>query len=118
DPFLDRIDIFVVMQEISIDDKKSISSKEMKKAVNSAFVLQKNRGQKRLNGKLTENEIEIFCQLSPEAEKILFSAIEKFGLSHRSLGSIRKVARTIADLANSKTIEKVHILEALSYRRR
>jgi len=118
DPFLDRIDIFVVMQEISPDDKKGISSKEMKKAVNSAFVLQKNRGQQRLNGKLSENEIEKYCILSPEAQKILFSAIEKFGLSHRSLGSIKKVARTIADLANSKTIEKIHILEALSYRRR
>jgi len=118
DPFLDRIDIFVVMQEISPDDKKGISSKEMKKAVNSAFVLQKNRGQQRLNGKLSENEIEKYCILSPEAQNILFSAIEKFGLSHRSLGSIKKVARTIADLANSKTIEKIHILEALSYRRR
>ena len=118
DPFLDRIDIFVVMQEISAEDKKGISSKEMKTAVNRAFVVQKNRGQKRLNGKLTENEIEKFCELSSQAQKILFSAIERFGLSHRSLGSIKKVARTIADLANSKTIEKIHLLEALSYRRR
>jgi len=118
DPFLDRIDIFVVMQEVSLDDKKGVSSKEMKKLVNKAFEFQKNRGQKRLNGKLSENEIEQFCQLSPQAENILFSAIEKFGLSHRSIGSIKKVARTIADLDSSKIVDKVHILEALSYRRR
>jgi len=118
DPFLDRIDIFVVMQEISPDDKSGISSKEMKIAVNKAFELQKSRGQERLNGKLYENEIDKFCKLSLQAENILFSAIEKFGLSHRSLVSIKKVARTIADLDDSDIIEKLHILEALSYRRR
>jgi magnesium chelatase family protein len=106
------------MQEISADDKKGIGSKEMKKQVNQAFILQKERGQERLNGKLRENEIEEFCRLSSDAEAILFSAIEKFGLSHRSLGSIKKVARTIADLAGSVNIEKIHVLEALSYRRR
>jgi magnesium chelatase family protein len=118
DPFLDRIDLFVTMQEISANDQSSISSKEMKDQVNLAFRLQKERGQERLNGKLRENEIEKFCNLSPDAQTILFSAIEKFGLSHRSLGSVKKVARTIADLAGSITIEKMHILEALSYRRR
>jgi len=118
DPFLDRIDLFVTMQEISADDKKGISSKEMKKQVNLAFRLQKERGQERLNGKLRENEIEEFCELSHDAQTILFSAVEKFGLSHRSLGSIKKVARTVADLIGSKSIDKVHILEALSYRRR
>jgi len=118
DPFLDRIDLFVVMQEISSEDKKGIGSKEMKRMVNRAFVLQKERGQENLNGKLVEHEVEEFCKLSKEAEEILFSAIERFSLSHRSLGSIKKVARTIADLEASRTIEKKHILEALSYRKR
>jgi Predicted ATPase with chaperone activity len=56
--------------------------------------------------------------LSDDANKILFSAIERFSLSHRSIGSIKKVARTIADLDLSPNIEKRHLLEALSYRRR
>ncbi|HIP41737.1 MAG TPA: ATP-binding protein [Campylobacterales bacterium] len=118
DPFLDRIDLFVVMQEIGADDKQDMRSIEMKQMVNQAFIRQKERGQMHLNGKLRENEIEEFCKLSTDAQKILFSAIDRFGLSHRSLGSLKKVARTIADLADSKTIEKNHILEALSYRRR
>lgn len=118
DPFLDRIDLFVVMQEISAEDKSGISSKEMKEMVNRAFILQKERGQENLNGKLVEHEIEKFCILTKEAESILFSAIERFSLSHRSLGSIKKVARTIADLEEAKEIDKKHILEALSYRRR
>ena len=118
DPFLDRIDLFVVMQEVSADDRADISSKEMKEQVNRAFIAQRKRGQVNLNGKLREDEVEKFCMLSDDANKILFSAIERFSLSHRSIGSIKKVARTIADLDLSQSIEKKHFLEALSYRRR
>jgi len=118
DPFLDRIDLFVVMQEVSASDTKDVSSKELKRLVNQAFKAQKERKQEQLNGKLKEKEVEKFCILTEDAEKILFSAIERFALSHRSIGSIKKVARTIADLEVSKNIEKRHLLEALSYRRR
>jgi len=118
DPFLDRIDLFVVMQEVSSDDKAGVSSVQMHQEVLRAFVLQKKRGQRQLNGKLAENEIEIFCQLSVEAEKILEGATGKFGLTHRSIASIKKIARTIADLSDHEKIEKSDILEALSYRRR
>ena len=118
DPFLDRIDLFVVMQEVSAEDKNDVSSLELKQMVNRAFIAQKERGQENLNGKLKENEVEKFCILTEEAEKILFSAIERFALSHRGIGSIKKVARTIADLDGSEKIEKKYLLEALSYRRR
>jgi len=72
----------------------------------------------RLNGKLRENEIDKFCKLSKDAKETLLFGVDRFGLSHRSINSIKKVARTIADLDNSLQIEKKHILEALSYRRR
>jgi magnesium chelatase family protein len=118
DPFLDRIDLYVTMQEIHMSDKKDYSSEEMKLIVNSVFRQQKERKQKSLNGKLNEQEIEMFCLLAPDAEQILFSAIEKFALSHRSINSVKKVARTIADIDKSEQITKKHLLEALSYRRR
>jgi magnesium chelatase family protein len=118
DPFLDRIDIFVVMQEISPNDTQDISSTQVKDMVNQAFKMQRERKQIRLNGKLREQEVEKFCKLSLDGERILFSAVEKFGLSNRALESIKKVARTIADLDSSQTIEKKHLLEALSYRKR
>ncbi|MCF6207618.1 MAG: ATP-binding protein [Sulfurovum sp.] len=118
DPFLDRIDLFVVMQEVQKEDKADVTSKAMHEAVIKAFVQQKKRGQKRLNGKLNEEEIETYCVLSSEAEQILQSAIEKFALSHRSIASVKKVARTIADIEGHEVIEKRDMLEALSYRRR
>ena len=118
DPFLDRIDLFVVMQEVGSEDKGDVTSEAMHEAVIEAFKMQKKRKQKLLNGKLTEDEIEIYCKLNDDAQKILEGAIRKFGLSHRSIASVKKVGRTIADLNGHKKIEKKDILEALSYRRR
>ena len=118
DPFLDRIDLFVVMQEVQSSDKGELSSKAMHEAVLSAFKKQKRRGQQRLNGKLTEEEIETYCILDDASRKIMEGAISKFGLSHRSIASVKKIARTIADLNNHSMIEKSDLLEALSYRRR
>jgi len=118
DPFLDRIDLFVVMQEVQSEDKGDITSKEMHHAVLEAFKRQKSRKQQRLNGKLTEEEIETYCVLTVDAQKILEGAIRKFGLSHRSISSLKKIGRTIADLNAHEMIEKSDLLEALSYRRR
>lgn len=118
DPFLDRIDIFVVMQEVQSSDKSDVSSKEMHEKVLKAFKMQKERKQKRLNGKLSEEEIEQYCHLDSSAKIILEGAIGKFGLSHRSIASVKKIGRTIADLNAHSKIEKSDILEALSYRRR
>jgi len=118
DPFLDRIDLFVVMQEVQSDDKGDVTSKAMHEAVISAFKKQKERGQERLNGKLAEDEIERYCLLSEDAGKILEGAIARFGLSHRSIASVKKVGRTISDINGHEKVEKKDILEALSYRRR
>ncbi len=118
DPFLDRIDIFVTMQEVSKEDKSDITSSEIQTKVIEAFKRQKNRGQERLNGKLKEEEIEVYCTLDDEAKSVLDSAIMRFALSHRSIASIKKVARTIADLEGHEMIAKSDTLEALSYRRR
>jgi magnesium chelatase family protein len=90
----------------------------MHEQVIEAFARQKERQQPHLNGKLTEEGIERFCKLDNEAQKILDGAIHKFALSHRSIASIKKVARTIADLSTHDKIEKSDVLEALSYRRR
>ena len=118
DPFLDRIDLFVVMQEVQSTDRGDISSGRMHEEVLKAFKMQKERGQKHLNGKLSEEEIETYCLLDESAKNVLEGAIAKFGLSHRSIASVKKIGRTIADLNVHNKIEKSDILEALSYRRR
>ncbi len=118
EPFLDRIDLNIVMQSVNINDKASIDSQQMHKKVIEVHKLTKKRGQDNFNAKLSDSEIEKFCILSDEGQKVLDIAIDRFTLSYRSIKKIQKVARTIADLDSSEIIEKNHLLEALSYRRR
>ncbi|NPA59703.1 MAG: YifB family Mg chelatase-like AAA ATPase [Epsilonproteobacteria bacterium] len=118
DPFLDRIDINIVMQKVDAEDKPSLSSKQMHKEVVKAHIFSKRRGQNCFNAKLNDSEIQKYCILSDEAKSTLDMAIERFSLSFRSIKKIQKVARTIADLDENEIINKEHILEALSYRRR
>jgi len=118
DPFLDRIDLIVVMQNVNADDKASYSSKELHKMVIEAHIFAKNRGQNSFNAKLNDKEIEKYCLLDDDAKVTLDMAINRFDLSFRSIKKVQKVGRTIADLDASEIIEKKHILEALSYRRR
>lgn len=118
DPFLERIDLCVVMQQVSSKDKVTISSKEMHSQVIEVHKRAKLRGQTRFSAKLNDDEIEKYCVLDDDAKNVLNMAVEKFALSFRSIKKIQKVSRTIADLEGIDTIEKRHVLEALSYRRR
>ena len=78
----------------------------------------KKRGQSKFTAKLDDKEIERFCILNDEAQGVMETAVFRFALSFRSIKKIQKVSRTIADLDSCEMIEKRHILEALSYRRR
>lgn len=118
EPFLDRIDIHIIMNETSEDDKSTISSKQIHEQVLEAFKMQILRGQKNLNGKLSDEEISRFCILNEECEEILEKAIQNLNLSFRSINKIKKLSRTVADLNLSNSIQKEHLMEALSYRRR
>lgn len=115
-PLMDRIDLYVAMEEISVNDKSDIASEELYERVLVAFKSQKMRGQTELNGKMDDGEVAKFCALSKEAQDILNMAISRYNLTQRSIVKIKKVARTIADLENRENIEKSDILEALSFR--
>lgn len=118
DPFLDRIDLNVTMEEVNINDTTNISSRQMHGIVKNAFIRQILRGQSELNGKLNDQDIEKYCTLDEQAQDILQKAIINYQLSFRGINKIKKVARTIADIEDSKNIQSIHILEALSYRKR
>ena len=118
DPFLDRIDLIVKMGEVSKDDRVDIDSSAIHTIVLRAFLAQKQRGQKELNGKLSEQEITQYCIVDKESQDLLDTAISRFALSFRSINKILKVARTIADIEGREKIAKSDMLEALSYRKR
>lgn len=118
DPFLDRIDVNVVMQQVSSDDVSSVTSKELHKQVLEAQIFRLQRGQESFNGKMSDEEIEQYCVMDEGTSEVLQQASMQFALSFRSIKKVQKVARTLADLEQSEAIQKVHILEALSFRRR
>lgn len=118
EPFLDRIDLSVVMQQVTSNDKTTISSQEMHKQVIEVHKRAIARGQRNFTAKLSDSEIDNYCILSNDAKDVLEIAVERFALSFRSIKKIQKVSLTIADLDKSDIVQKRHILEALSYRRR
>jgi magnesium chelatase family protein len=118
DPFLDRIDIFVQMQEINSNDKNITTSADMFEKIKKAFIMQKNRKQDTLNGKMSDKDISKLCIIDDSLKSIIEMATQRFNLSFRSINKVLKVARTIADLEESQNIKKEHLMEALSFRRR
>ncbi len=118
EPFLDRIDLYVIMNDTIVDSKSTITSQEIRRQVLNAFKMQMLRGQKNLNGKLSDDEITKYCILDSETKEVLEKARINLNLSFRSINKILKVSRTIADLEECTNIQKRHLLESLSYRRR
>ncbi|MEA3497522.1 MAG: YifB family Mg chelatase-like AAA ATPase [Campylobacterota bacterium] len=118
DPFLDRIDLYVTMNEVTKDDRSDVTSNQLHKQVIETFKIQKLRGQTELNGKLNDVDILKYCILTTEAQNILDISIQKFALSFRAINKVLKVGRTIADLDKNDLIDTKHIIEALSYRKR
>jgi magnesium chelatase family protein len=68
------------------------------------------------NAQMTPKMVRAYCQLDAQGDKMLSYAMDKMGLSARAYDRILKVARTIADLDNSSSIEMKHLSEAIGYR--
>jgi magnesium chelatase family protein len=117
---LDRIDLHIEVPnfprtELRRDIARE-SSADVRQRVIAARKRQLQRGGKS-NSLLGNREIEQVCRLTEADEQLLDQAIEQLGLSARAWYRILKVARTIADLANSESIQTPHITEAITYRR-
>ena len=68
------------------------------------------------NAKLPSASIHDYCRMSDKSQELLKHAFERLGLSARAYDRILKVARTIADLDQSESIEVQHMAEAVQYR--
>ena len=68
------------------------------------------------NANMESRHLREFCKVEDAAQELMRVAITQLGLSARAYDRILKVARTIADLAKSQTIEAEHVSEAIQYR--
>lgn len=118
-PLIDRIDIRIpvkIESEIPNSEKTSITTDELRVEIARAIKTQRER-QKKRNGRLTSDEIEKFCKIDDETQSLLSMAETRYGFSQRSLASILKTARTIADMAGSQNILIDHVREAIKYKK-
>ena len=69
------------------------------------------------NARMGPEEMRRFCQLDEKCAALMKRAFDSLGLTARSYDRILRVARTIADLAGSESIQTQHIAEAIRYRR-
>jgi magnesium chelatase family protein len=120
-PLLDRIDLHINVASIHYEDikkteSKNKSSKEMYKEIAVAWDAQQARMGSMRNAAMTSDLIEKYCTLTNEAESIMKLAFERLQLSMRGYHKILKIARTIADLHQCESIDRIHIQEAIMYR--
>ncbi len=118
-PIVDRIDLWVPVHHVQYDtlheSRVDKESEGLRKLISDIRTVQNKRSGK-LNKALSTNEVQLANDLSPVAKETLQKFAEKIKLSPRVYLRTIKVARTIADLGGSETIEEPHILEALQYR--
>ena len=122
-PLLDRIDIHVEASPVKIDDLqnsgKGESSEEVSDRILACREIQATRYKDlniKTNARIPDSRLEDFCHVNNTDGLLLKQAMKDLSLSARAYNRILKVARTIADLAKSKKLEKIHILEAIQYR--
>ena len=121
-PFLDRMDLIVRTEALPLNElihhrpDLSVSSASVAERVKVAREQQMQRNQC-LNVALSPAKLVEFCGLSAAEQTALESALHRLGLSARSYHRLLKVARTIADLASSVSVQAAHWQEALMLRR-
>ena len=121
-PILDRIDMHVEVPPVPKDvlyGERVVAeetSAVVRARVEEARAWQLERAGKP-NHLLVSREVDEFCAVDRAGRQLLSQAVDRLGLSARAYHRILRVARTIADLARSETIELPHLSEAIGYRR-
>jgi magnesium chelatase family protein len=124
-PLLDRIDIHIEVPAVQYKELRGAAAIENSATIRARVLAARERQRQRFaaakekifsNAQMGTRQIRAFCELSPEAEKLLERAMLQQGLTARAHDRILKVARTIADLEGAASLAVPHIAEAIQYR--
>ena len=124
-PLLDRIDIHIEVPAVQYKELRGAAAIENSATIRSRVLAARERQHQRFvsakekifsNAQMGTRQIRTFCELSPDAEKLLERAMVQQGLTARAHDRILKVARTIADLEGVDALTVPHLAEAIQYR--
>jgi magnesium chelatase family protein len=123
-PLLDRIDLHVEVTPVAFSELTVLRKSENSSLIRERVVKARRVQEQRFvnlhniysNSQMSTKMMQEFCQLDDASMQLIKIAMNKLGLSARAYDRILKVARTIADLADSNSICSEHIAEAIQYR--
>ena len=124
-PLLDRIDIHIEVPAVQYRELRAGAASESSAAIRARVLAAREIQRERFtkasekiysNAQMSTRQIRAFCELGPDAERLLERAMQQQGLTARAHDRILKVARTIADLEGTPSITVPHIAEAIQYR--
>jgi magnesium chelatase family protein len=123
-PLLDRMDIHIEVPAVKYKELRGDSLAEDSATVRQRVVAARGRQAERFahekrvyaNAQMPPKLIRKHCAINADGEKLLETAVTRLGLSARAHDRILKVARTIADLDASESLESRHLSEAIQYR--
>jgi len=111
------------MDAVSIDEIENAEPQEDSRTVQSRVLAARKLQLERYreenyycNANLPQEGVEKYCDMSADASALLRRAVEQFHISMRAYGRIRKVARTIADLAGHELLEVQDVAQAIHLR--
>jgi magnesium chelatase family protein len=122
-PLRDRLDLTVEVPALPIDALSADAGGESSAEVRARVVSARRRQAARYaddaiftNSELTPALMAKHCVIDRDAQRVLRSAMARLSLSARGYDRVRKVGRTIADLAGDQRLGADHIAEALQFR--
>ena len=123
-PLLDRIDLHVEVTPVAFNEltakHQSEKSEQIRERVMAARKIQEIRylttDNVYANAHISSRQLKEICVVDATGQHLLKVAMEKLNLSARAYDRILKVSRTIADLAQSESIQSEHLAEAIQYR--
>jgi magnesium chelatase family protein len=120
-PLFDRMDLVVEVAAPTFDELvapalEGSRESELRSSVDRAIAAAAKRHAGRRNADLGPDDLDRFAPLRGDARKLVDAAVRKRGLSARAVQSLRRVARTIADLEEAADAGAEHVAQALALR--